>query len=983
MRFFNRFFLFLIGILFTIILAGCQDEDFGYTAQEIRTAAFRKNFEKEFGKIDADQNWDLSRAMPRTAKYEPWGHSEATRAIPDATLQPNAEDIIKEKGNVWYEVDPATLQWLNENLVEEKNNTRMGEAFSLLPPASNDFAIFPIYQGKAGMDWDLHIVIGNKDYKIWSESEGLEKKSNANSSSWEKLGITYDDSYTVGAYAVRGQRILFNKDKVNEPFFFYLDITKGQTTSGGGNGDYAETGTAQRSDEGMMLALGCPIPSNIGTSNVNGADIKNHVMIIGCEDSNLADSDWDMNDVVFMIVGYPYVPDIVEYTRKRYLIEDLGNTYDFDFNDIVVDVDQEAVKKATLADDETSIVFIEDNSKRKQWATVKHLCGTLPFQVNVGDYAFPTVTKPTDQTLTRSQLGESATRADNESSSEVSSGVTGWEPDIIKEITGWNSAENNVKILVSSTDWSTEETVLTKPFPEYAEDNDGRAYSIEFPGTGKTPLIIATDQTVQWMEESVHIPESWWKTNLLFGYNLNLSCSPEDAGSVQGTGNYDQNAKISIYAKAASGYVFEKWDDEVTDNPRSITMDANKSLTAIFRMAAKVNVLWSVAEGFTEAAHITAMVNGAVVTSGEEFLENTSIRFFAEPTDLAKEFVNWTIGETVVSETPDFFYRVVARDNDKVSLVANFQNAWYDVEVPVDEDGGNIIWSGTKSLHYMQLQEDIKGKDKENFKYLYKSLIQGMRYLKLEFDGSYNGNIVLRDGDYNEITSANVSGKNYCLFVLTEEQVSKIFEISGLQVTTSNNSDVNLTKIKLYTESPISMYTITVTAGEHGSVTGGGLYETDAQITLTATPDSGYRVKCWKKDGVEIEGETQRTFKVRVQANAEYSVEFEEGEATAEVIWEGSYSGDGNGTRFQPNFTNLKAGTMTINFNALTASTTLDFITSWSNSLDPSQQLPVGTTSCQIDITETEVSMINAQGGMIIVINNSGAGITITSITIE
>ena len=63
---------------------------------------------------------------------------------------------------------------------------------------------------------------------------------------------------------------------------------------------------------------------------------------------------------------------------------------------------------------------------------------------------------------------------------------------------------------------------------------------------------------------------------------LSLSVSPSGAGTVSGAGQYDNGASATITATANSGYTFTRWSDGDTNASRSVTMDADKSLSAIF-----------------------------------------------------------------------------------------------------------------------------------------------------------------------------------------------------------------------------------------------------------------------------------------------------------------------------------------------------------------------------------------------------------------
>lgn len=313
---------------------------------------------------------------------------------------------------------------------------------------NNTFTIVPIYQGQAGMEWELYMVVGKKETKIWSKSEGIQYKEKEGNK-WENV-----KENTIGVHAVRALQYTFDlTDIAGETMYFYLKVTKGMS-------GYAKTDTKQSSLNGMMLALqDCPRPSNI--------EKDNEVMIIGCEDADLKSSDWDLNDVVFLVYGNPNVPqpieiinnEVKEIKTKRYMIEDLGSTDDFDFNDIVVDVTRERVKKITTAN---GVVTKEEYISDKQKAVIRHLGGTLPFSLTIGE------------TLLEEMKGQMNV-----------------EPNTEYTITGWNPETNNI-------------------FAKVKGGSNENVHIIQFPGKGKVPMIIAVDPEVEWMEERVSITKDWF-----------------------------------------------------------------------------------------------------------------------------------------------------------------------------------------------------------------------------------------------------------------------------------------------------------------------------------------------------------------------------------------------------------------------------------------------------------------------------------------
>lgn len=871
--------LTLLGLTSIFAFTGCQDEDFGYTAEQI---SFNTNFQKEYGKINPEQNWDFYRAMPRTAKFSPWMHGEAeTRAGIDGYTPTDPSALIKNTdGDAYYAVLDETLDWMRSNLVEEHNNTSVGESFSLLPPSSNDFAIIPIYVGQHKMDVSLHLVSDGKDYKVWSEWEGtgVQVMDNA-ASAWRDL---QSNENTLSAYAVHSKPILINHEVVTKEFFFYLSIDKGHMKNENGlsgyeycDGNYAITGTAQRSDEGMMLALGCPIPDNVAYTG----ERRNEVMIIGCEDSDQADSDWDINDLVFLIVGYPDIPNLVEYTRKRYMCEDLGNTFDFDFNDIVVDVDQEVVKEAKISQD-GMIVFEEEPGSRKQYATIKHVCGTLPFQVKVGDFTFNKVNDPTDESRTLQDLGASDTRSVN------------WNPEVCKKITGWIPEQNNIWITVQDARTNPDDYVFTDLFAASVESENAaeHIYRVNFPKDGTPPMILALDQSVNWMDESVHIPESWWKEGKIFRKTLNLISNPAGAGTFIGAGSYLYGSKVHFSVRANEGFVFTGWSDGNNKFTREITsLNENTTLTANFRECQTVTVSWN--SDPVENVTITATVEGQSVSSGTVFTEGTTVHFNTIIENSSLEFSTWKTGDNVVSSRAEFDYVINGEGSSSVLLTAYFAAPWWDVALTTADDGGKNIWSGSQNASgYQQFNEmsdyggdnqpmyheQNNGSYRTAYQNLIKALKSGCRYLKFEFDNKATDNFTVRNGSWTEIAKISPNGKSYAILTLTDAQAQSIIDNNGVRIEFQLSNGIQLTNIKAYEESPVTSFTVSVADDGNGTASASvSTVESGDQVTLTATADEGYYFQGWKKTDGTIES-TQNPWTFSVTSNVNYTASFAE-----------------------------------------------------------------------------------------------------------
>lgn len=635
-------------------LSSCQDEDFGYTSEQI---AYESNFRKAFGNLSSIPTFDLSTYnLNRLGLEGGPSNSYGTRA--------QGTTFFKDETS-WFEVPDNLIEWLDANLPEkckDKNNNTVNNKgkgttnFTLAMPG-NDLIIVPIYQGQAGMVWDLYMKNDTYDEKIWSKSEGIQirsdneesgatvysstkkgdaitinnvaltqmtsgngdyyipiyealnaagfnpdtewfsvsvsgvknsngssytgqgsiqtewkgidgvtfnngsatlevknetvlqawknktsgdmqlrlaiwKQSNISTSSipnitiqryqkttgngykWSDLTATdFDNGHTIGKH-IRTNAIRINRDQFAGQFELYLHVTTGNTT-------YADEGAKQSSKNGQMIAItDLMLPENAAIVEATRAEVVKmfghddyEIMFLGCEDANKSGSDWDMNDVCFLIIGRPGLPTIVEgedkYYSKRYLIEDLGSTFDFDFNDIVVDVEE--------------IVCTHTNHEHnRQTATLKHLCGTIPFQIGFGningDMKWFDPMPGNNNDAEQGGVGYTPTGSPYSSMLVTTDNLNGH----------WDRNTNNIYVrvwpgLAGTTPSASDNGAWTDAAElDYLSPLPSKTFT--FPAKGEYPYIIATDQNIHWMRELITIPNNWFSVT---PKNDNPSVSPD------------------------------------------------------------------------------------------------------------------------------------------------------------------------------------------------------------------------------------------------------------------------------------------------------------------------------------------------------------------------------------------------------------------------------------------------------------------------
>lgn len=428
-----------------LLLAGCDSKENMYDpakADALLKAEYSAKFIAKYGEFAADHSWDATSNFP---KYQ----------------SSRAAGYAPTKGD-YYNVEGNTLDWLQEKLKNEQDNSALGKPFAMTVP-NNKFTIVPIFQGSANYRWKLHLVVGEgengQDIEFWSKSQGIQYKY-WNWGKWDWADLSGGGN-TESVRDVRSRQYTFDlTDYAGQLMYFYLKVEK-YVSNWWGGGSWEAVGNMSSLEHQMLALSDCPRPSNIGK--------ENETLILACEDGPLEDTntDKDYNEVVLLMYGNPEVPkpieitdkEITEVKTKRYMIEDLGSTDDFDFNDVVVDVTSELTKKLTYTNGKlTGTEVIGETQK----AVIRHLGGTVPFQLTIGNTALKEMQGQMDA-----------------------------NPDTEFDIAGWEPEKNNISVKVKDA-------------------NNEIVHDIEFPKDGTAPMIIAVDETVNWMEERVSITSGWW-----------------------------------------------------------------------------------------------------------------------------------------------------------------------------------------------------------------------------------------------------------------------------------------------------------------------------------------------------------------------------------------------------------------------------------------------------------------------------------------
>ena len=143
-------------------------------------------------------------------------------------------------------------------------------------------------------------------------------------------------------------------------------------------------------------------------------------------------------------------------------------------------------------------------------------------------------------------------------------------------------------------------------------------------------------------------------------YVLFLMRNIDEAGTVCCDGYYPEGTQVSISAAPNSGYHFLRWDDGVTDNPRTVTMTQDIVLTAIFEADVVIPT-------YTVNVVSADETMGTVSGGGTDIPEGTVINITAAPKS-GYEFLYWTTANGQVQGKKETW--TVTRDE---TLTAHFR----------------------------------------------------------------------------------------------------------------------------------------------------------------------------------------------------------------------------------------------------------------------------------------------------------------------
>ena len=346
-------------------------------------------------------------------------------------------------------------------------------------------------------------------------------------------------------------------------------------------------------------------------------------------------------------------------------------------------------------------------------------------------------------------------------------------------------------------------------------------------------------------------------------YTVTATVSPSGAGTVTGTGTYEAGSVITLHAVANPGYTFDRWSDNSTQNPRTVTVNGDMDFTAYFNQNQYVITV------------VASPSNGGSVTGGGAYYYGEYATLTATPYG-GYEFVGWSDG----SSEP--VHQVLVTGN--ATYTATFTQAgttYYTLTTYVSPAGaGTVTGAGTypagatatlaataNSGYTFNRWNDGSTSNPRtvtvNNNMSFTAYFTTNQYTITVLANPSNGGTVTGGGTYDYGATATLTATPAGGFEFLQWSDGNTNSTRYVTVTQ------NATYTALFLSSGGTVYTLTVTGNALlGQTYGSGTYPAGSSVEIAAYPAPYARFVRWSDNNTD----NPRT--VTVNGNATYNAEF-------------------------------------------------------------------------------------------------------------
>ena len=349
-------------------------------------------------------------------------------------------------------------------------------------------------------------------------------------------------------------------------------------------------------------------------------------------------------------------------------------------------------------------------------------------------------------------------------------------------------------------------------------DTKGYLWSSSNDGDYTAHNISFNSGGIQWFQQSRELGQS---VRAVFGekQTFTVSVSATEGGTASASAeSVEDGSTVTLTATANEGYNFRGWSlDGVlvsTENPYTVTVTKNSEYLASF-------------EKITYTVSVSSTTGGSATASAESIAYGSSVILTATP-DEGYVFKNWTLGGEVVS-TDNPYTTTVTKNSE---FVANFE------------------------------EEESSGEDNE-------PIICTVSVGAASTDGSATASA----------TSVEQGGTVILTATPNEGYEFKYWKDLMSDDVLSTDNPYVATVIQNTTFEACfkpKKFTVTVSSTEGGTAqTSSTIVDYAWKVTLTATPDPGYKFIGWQENGVMVGDDSDQVWNLYIYENRKFTAKFE------------------------------------------------------------------------------------------------------------
>ncbi|MBQ7210810.1 MAG: leucine-rich repeat protein [Paludibacteraceae bacterium] len=352
-------------------------------------------------------------------------------------------------------------------------------------------------------------------------------------------------------------------------------------------------------------------------------------------------------------------------------------------------------------------------------------------------------------------------------------------------------------------------------------------------------------------------------------YTITVESNDEAKGTVSGGGVYEEGTEATLTATAKPGFDFVSWNDEVTENPRKVTVTGDATYIAEFII--HVNYFDITVNADPE--------EGGIVIGGGNYAENTEITLEAIANS-GYEFVQWSDG--VKTATRD----VKVTKNDTYTAQFKALENFFTITTIAKPAEGGVVVGGGQYAENKVIQLAAVPNEGYEFAQWEDGVKTAVREITVTKDETYTAVFMTKSAQQYFTITTMVSPEGSGVVVGEGKYaVNTIIKLKAVandgyeflqwdDGNKDNPREITVKEDAVYKaifKKIETYYTINVFSAdpEAGTVIGTGSYVEGSEIQIAAMPNTGYRFKMWNDQNTD----NPRT--IVVEGDANYIASFE------------------------------------------------------------------------------------------------------------